>query len=195
MLNELEETKWILDDNESVLLSFKPNRKRFVNIGVIFGTLSITLFTGIFLLIGILGLLDVIKFTNESGARDLSAPIGFIAFGSLPFVLALVAILGTFRRYKNSLYVVTNKRLVIRSGFIGVDYKTLEHKNIIAMDVRVDFLDKFVLPNTGTIIFASAANPMIQDRNNRQTTFMFAHIDDPYNNYKKVKQLIDENSK
>ena len=58
------------------------------------------------------------------------------------------------------------------------------------MNVRVDFLDKLVHPNTGTIFFGTAANPIINDGQGKSTTFKFEHIEDPYEAYKNLKQLI-----
>ena len=192
MNNELEDLKRILDDDEEVRASIKPNKKRFVLINVLTGSLIITIVGGILLLFGILGLLDIIKFTAEDGSSDIGAPIALTIFGCIPLLFALINSIGFAVRYKRCIYVLTNKRLIIRSGFIGVDYKSLELKNIISLDVRVDFLDKLVHPNTGSIIFGSAANSIVNGQNGRNITFAFAHIENPYEEYKKIKASIPE---
>ena len=188
MNDELEDLKKILDDDEEIKESYKPNKKRFVLIRTVISCLFMLLFGGAFLVVGILGVLSIISFADESGVQDISGAIAFIVIGGIPLLLIVMSIVGNIVRYKRTIYVVTNKRLIIRSGFIGVDYKAIEIKNIGLVNVRVDFLDKLVKPNTGTVTFASAALPM--NGNNQQTQFTFACVDDPYEVYRVVKSYI-----
>ena len=90
----------------------------------------IIFFGGIFS-VGILGIFNVIKFTNENGEQDLLAPIMFLVFSTPFLIMIILSIIGYIVRYERTIYVVTNKRLIIRSGFIGVDYKSIELKYII----------------------------------------------------------------
>lgn len=188
-MNELEELRKILDSDETIALSIKPNKKRFTFLSII-GLIPLFLFSIPFLVIGILGLVGVIQFVNEGGGISMLGP--GIMFGAGLFVAFIWVsnIASVFVRYKRCVYVVTNKRLIIRSGFVGVDYKSLELSQATAMTVRVDFLDKLVKPNTGTITFGSASMPMVTDRNGRVVPYAFAHIDDPYENYKKIQSLM-----
>ena len=111
---------------------------------------------------------------------------------SIPLLFYLITIIGTIIKYRRAFYVVTNKRLIIRTGIIGVDYKSLDIKNVISVDVRVNFLDKPVHPNTGSIIFGNAAAPVYASPNHRYpAAYSFAHIDNPYEVYKKLKEHIN----
>ena len=94
------------------------------------------------------------------------------------------------------MYVVTNDRLIIRSGVIGVDYKEMSLYSITSMNVRVDFFDKLVNPNTGVIYFASASTPMVMNQNGKTNTssFKFEYIENPYDVYKKIKEALPENN-
>lgn len=192
-MKELEELKKILSDDEEVKEYFKPNKKRFVTINIIFSLIFIVIILATLVTIGILGVLNVIEFTDENGKQDLVAPIMLLVMAAPLFVFSVLTIIGYVVRYKRTLYVITNKRLIVRSGFIGVDYKSIELKYVGLVNVRVDFLDKISGCNTGTISIASPAIPM-NGQNNANGAFMFRCIDDPYEVYKKVKACIPENN-
>ena len=192
-MKELEELKKILANDEEVKEYFKPNKRRYVLINILFTCLFLLIFFGGMFVVGVLGLVDVIAFTNEGGEKDILAPVMFLVF-SAPFLLMIgLSIAGYIVRYKRALFVVTNKRLIIRSGFIGVDYKSIELKYVGLVNVRVDFLDKISGGKTGTITFASAAIPM-NGQNNTNGAFCFSCVENPYEVYKKVKEYIPDNN-
>ena len=91
--------------------------------------------------------------------------------------------------YNKRFYAYTNKRIIIQNGFIGIDFKSLDLKFIGATEVKVDFLDKLLKRNTGTIKFGSHATPT-----NVQgvQAFQLVGILDPYNVYKEIKKHMDE---
>ena len=192
IMQELEDIKKILDNDEEVVEYFKPNKKRSVLINILFTGVIFYLFAFGIMLFGILGLTGVTKWTNEDGTRDMFTPLIITLVGLIPLLMHTVSFIGLIVRYKRTLYVITNKRAVIRSGFIGVDYKSLELKNVLSLDVRVDFLDKLVKPNTGSVYFGSAVNYGYNNNNGRQNIYSFSHIDEPYEVYKKIKQHIPE---
>ena len=191
-MKELEEVKKILTDDEEVKEYFKPNKKRFVVVNIIATLLFLIIFFGGVFTVGLLGIINVIAFTDSTGQRDFLAPIMFLVF-SAPFLLMIIlSLIGYVARYHRTIYVVTNKRLIIRSGFIGVDYKSIETKYVGLINVRVDFLDK-ICGSTGTITFASPAMPMMNTQNNVNGAFAFRCVENPYEVYKKVKEYIPEN--
>ena len=190
-MKELEETKMVLSNDEEIKESFKPSKKRFVTANIVSSLLFLFIFFGGIFTVGILGIVDVIKFTDSDGNRDLMGPIMFLVFSAPFFLMIVLSIIGNIVRFKRTIYVVTNKRLIIRSGFIGVDYKSIELKYVGLVNVRVDFLDKFC-GNTGTITFASPAMPMTNNQNNANGAFAFKCVENPYEVYKKVKEYIPE---
>ena len=126
-MKELDELKKILDDDEEVKECFKPNKVRYVVINIIFSLFFLLLFFGGVFTVGILGIAGTIRFDNN-GEQDLLAPIIFLVVSAPILLFAITTLIGYIVRYKRALYVVTNKRLIIRSGFIGVDYKSIELK-------------------------------------------------------------------
>ena len=103
---------------------------------------------------------QIVKVIKPSKGRYWKAPL--FPFGIplfWPHLIVLLAVtlftLPFFyaRGYKNLYYAYTNKRLIVRSGKIGVDYRTLDYKHITASSVDVGLLDKG--SNTGTLTFKS----------------------------------------
>ena len=182
-----DDIKRILDNDEEVLKTYKPNKKRFVLINFLFSGFIFNLIPIAIFVIGLLGLLGVIAFTTDAGERDYSAPVVMMVIGSIGVLFLIIACIGFFVRYNKTYYFVTNKRLVIRTGFIGADYKSLPISTVGMVDVRVDFLDKLVRKNTGTIVFGSASTPVVNQQN---MVFAFHHIDNPYETYKEIKEII-----
>ena len=112
----------------------------------------------------------------------------FKIMGAYKYFVILAFIFSVITRiviYKKTCYCCTNKRIIIRRGFIGADYQTLDYDLIGGMDVQVDFFDKIMKPNTGTISFASAASPMMEKQG---SSYYFAHIENPYETYRKIKE-------
>ncbi len=181
----LEFFESILDNNETVIETFKPSHKRFVGLTVLrnfLTSLVALVFPGIFVLIIALG-----DESSETGTIDYVIPgviAALILFGFIFSAIARVVV------YKKTYYCCTNKRIIIRRGFIGADYQTLDYDMIGGMDVEVNFFDKIIKPNTGTISFITAASPLLPKTG---TSYFFAHIEDPYETYKRIKGYTSKN--
>ena len=194
MRSSFEDINMLLSSNEEVLFEVKPNKKRYIFIGNIFGSLLGIIFGAVFFTIGLLILLGIIVSTDESSMWV--GGLVFLIFGAIPMLSPIINFITKFFAYKNLMYVVTNDRLIIRSGVIGVDYKEMSLYSITSMNVRVDFFDKLVNPNTGVIYFASASTPMVMNQNGKTNTssFKFEYIENPYDVYKKIKEALPENN-
>lgn len=182
-----EQFEQIIDKGEEVLLTFKPNRKRFVAIPNVVMT--------IFLAISLIILIVVVAILLKSEPSDVVVPTFYTMLG----VVILFGLMEIFFfiilhvRYKKTFYCLTNKRIIIRTGFIGVDFKTLDIKMVGAIDIRVGLLDKIIKPATGNIYFGSSASPIITGNNGVfSSSFTFEHIDDAYTTYKEIKEKIED---
>ena len=190
----MEGFELILDKEETILKTYKPNKKRFVFVSLL-GGIPALIFPAVFLILGILMIARVIDVTDENGNPELLGPIFFLIFGGIFVFFILFGMFSVFFKYKKALYCITNKRIIVRHGFIGVDFRSLNLDAIGAVNVEVNFLDKLIRPNTGKITFASAAAPMVQP--NQKTAFLpfeFACVDNPYEVYREVKEIISENT-
>ena len=170
----------ILDNDEKIVETFKPNKMRFIWLPTIL----------LFILIAIF-ITPVIFIIASEGSEELYSIFYVLGFFVLLACLYPV-IMGV--RYKKTIYCYTNKRFLFRTGFIGADYQAIDFDLIGAMNVRVDFLDKLVKPNTGSITFASAASPIVQGGQMGATSaYCFKHIQNPYEVYKRVKEFSGKN--
>lgn len=173
----------ILDDDEKIVKIFKPNKLKlyFSNI------FCFSIFLLFFLATSILGIL-----IPEEGYDPVNPIYVLIPIGIFVFIILLVALF-TALYYKNVYYVYTNKRIVIRSGIFGVDYKSLDMAMIGAVDVYVSLIDKILKRNTGSLCFGSMASPMVSGKGG--AAYKFNHIVMPYETCKEIKVAIDSYKK
>lgn len=169
----------ILDKNEQVLRVIKPNKLK----------LFISWFISAFwinLWIAIICIIPPIA-ESESGSS-----IGWWYWLIPVCVIVLIFIFtGIFAQiyYKNNFFAYTNSRILIRSGIIGIDYKSLDMRYVGALNVRVGFIDKVIKQETGTITFGSMSSPMASSK---AVGYNFAHVEKPYELYKEMKQIVEE---
>lgn len=190
-----EEINKILDKDEEIIYRYKPNKMRFVFFGSLSSILIGLIFGGPFAIIGALGVAGVIRFDNEgSSGNDVVGASVFMVMGLLVISILLFRAITLIVRYRKTIFLVTNKRIIVRNGFIGADYNSLNLASISMVNVRVDFLDKLIKPNTGTITFASSAVPITSgnSRGSSLDSFAFSHVENPYDVYQEVKSYIDE---
>jgi len=171
----------VLDDDEDLIKVYKPNRTKFFFLNI----LTMTLLFLVFLTISICAILF-----PEDGSKGnpiyILIPIGIF----LVFIILYIVFIILY--YNNLYYAYTDKRLIIRSGVFGVDYKTLDLDMIGAVDVSVSLIDKMLKKNTGSIRFGSMASPI---NTTNATPYKFAHVIDPYETCKKIKAVIDNHKK
>ena len=187
--------KRVLDKDEEIKFSYRPNKKRFIYINVLASSFTIFLFFSVPFILGLLGLLGVMPFVNDDGSADRLTPIWVMLFGCFGYLFALINFINSLVRYNKTIYVITNKKVLIRTGFIGADFISMNISSIGLINVRVDFLDKLVKPNTGTIDFANASAPVVNGKSSNSGAFSFAHINNPYDAYQEIKDYIDSVSK
>ena len=159
-VNKIFET--VLEQDEQILMSFKPNKKRML----LFTFLISKIF--LFLLSIFLIVFGAVYYFNGSGStyEDWVSGVGVsIGFGLLLLLVSVLYTLVPILMYKKTYYIVTNKKIVIRTGIIGIDYKTLDIDFIGSVNVNVNLYDKMMGKNvTGTISFASSSAPIVNNQ-------------------------------
>jgi len=134
-LNDIED---IINSDEHVLWKGKPNKKAYI-LASIFSMFPFALiwllFDGFF--IGMI-------FTNlESMPKEvLIFIIIFFAFHLMPVWIWLSKIFTASREYKNLEYAFTNKRIIIKSGIIGIDFQNIYYSEIESVNLKVGLVDK-----------------------------------------------------
>ena len=170
----------VLDDDEQVVKVLRPHKGR-----AWFGQVIAMVLWGIMLLP--VGIVCVVFHNAIDGDEDMLGMGIFIL--ALWALISLIMLIFIALWCNKTVYAWTNKRVLIRTGFIGVDYKSLDLNMVGALSVNVSFADKIVHKNTGTIAFGSMASPMT---NQNVSKFNFVFVHDPYQVYKEVKAYIDQ---
>lgn len=169
----------ILDKDEKIEKVFKPHKGKFY-FSVLFSW-AISLI--VFAIMGVLGIL----FPDEGyEVNKLYVLIPIACWIVSMFFVWLFATI----YYKNLYYAYSNKRIIIRSGIFGVDFKSLDMSMIGAVNVYVSLFDKILRKDTGSIMFGSTASPI--GGQNAGAGYRFNHIKMPYETCKEVKSSIDE---
>lgn len=182
----------ILDKDEQILKVYKPNKTRSVTIALIFNAIWMAIFGLPEIVLSILGFTGVIAFINDNGADEtISTSIGFLVMGLFIVLMYVLMVVVTIVRYHKTFYAYSNKRIIIRTGFIGADFATLDMDMIGTVTINVGMLDKFIKPNTGTLRFGSTATPIGGTGSKYGGGFIFTSIDDAYVTYRELKEVIN----
>lgn len=70
--------------------------------------------------------------------------IGFFAFHLMPVWIWLYNVFTAYGRWKNTSYAVTNKRIIIRNGFIGYQYNSIYYTDITNVSLHVGVIDRIL---------------------------------------------------
>lgn len=179
----------ILQEDEEIIKVIKPNKTRYIYLsGLVY-----TLFALIPILVMAIPLGLAFESFEEYGTPE-PLVIELSVLGGLVLLGIIITWVGLSMSYKKTFYAYTNKRILIRRGFIGVDYATLDFEMIGGLMVNVNFLDRLMRgsDNPGTITFGSSASPVIYTRNGRTAAYAFRNIDHPYEVYRDLKHMVDE---
>jgi len=166
----------VRDQNEQVYWTSRPTFFPFMLTGVPF------------LIVGLLwGAMDYFGFIRHlmhgEGKKIVEFAIPFFALHLLPLWLSLLNMARLFLVYGNTCYAYTNKRLMMRSGFWGIDFKTIDYDKIQELEVDVDPVEKML--GVGTIRAFSGNTTSKGTRIYDE----FVGIPKPYAVFKNIKQV------
>jgi hypothetical protein len=172
--NLLPEFDSVKDNDEEILWTGKP---KFIP--YIFSGLGAGLFT---LAFGIVWMLTTINFKSDDGS---SASPFFWLFGLLPLLQGLYVFLNRLLSFSNTAYGYSNKRVMMRTGFIGTDFKTIDYDKISDIEVTVNVIERMY--NVGSIRFFSGRT-QTDEGNTTKLYDVWSAIENPYEVFKMVKQ-------
>ena len=162
----------ILVSGEKVIWRGKPKKRAFV-INKILAMFPLALiwllFDGTFI-----GMMIASGEINEM----LWFIIPFFGLHLMPVWIWLSNVLTASKRWENTEYAVTDKRIIIMSGFIGMDYKTIYYKDIENIHLKVGFIDKLL--GVGDIYFDT----------NDVNSVAFLDIERVYELYPKFQKIV-----
>ncbi len=144
-----------------------------------------------FLFIGLLwGSFDYFGFIRHMGGPHgipLGFAVPFFALHLFPFWGSVLNMLRLALVVGNTYYAVTPKRLMLRSGAWGTDFRTIDFDQIANLEVSVNPIEN--ASNVGSIRFYSR---MPGTNGNRVVLATFVAIRDPYEVFKLIKKTLDE---
>ncbi len=110
--------------------------------------------------------------------------IPFFALHLMPVWIWLGSTLTAGKRWKNTMYYVTNRRIIIQGGFLAVNEKSLFFKEIRSVQSKVGLFDK--LSGTGSILF----NAEMISGNNKATPPSFQYLENAGAVYQRVQRTV-----
>lgn len=120
------------------------------------------------------------------GGSDALILIPFTLLHLMPVWLWLGSMLTAGKRWKNTNYYVTNRRIIIQDGFLAVNENSLFYKDMRNAQVRIGLLDK--LFHTGDILIDHG---VITARNTRHPVIpTLEDLEDPHGVYNRIQKII-----
>jgi len=170
----LPEFESIKDDNEVILWTGKPKFIPFIFTGILGGIFTIAF--------AVVWLLTARDFGSNIDSNSTNY---FWLFGLIPLLAGLFAFLIKVFSFSNTSYSYSDKRVMMRSGFIGTDFKTIDYDKISDIEVTVSVVEKIY--NVGTIRFFSGRT-QTDEGNTTKLYDSWSAIENPYEVFKMVKQ-------
>ena len=169
--------KLVLGEGEEVLWEGKPKKGAFI------ATKSLTMFP-----IAIIWLMLDLSFIVPSimEGEMLFFIIPFFTLHLMPVWIWLANVLTASRRYKNTGYYVTNRRIIIQHGFFAVNEVSLFYKDLQNVQMKVGFVDKIF--HVGDICFDSGIR--YDSRGNKQNEFVFEELEDAQEVYARIQKIV-----
>ena len=168
------EVKDILNDNEEVLLDLKPERKVYILESILKGLPLVLVWGGIDFFV--IFLMITSGSFNEIGMSVLFVLV-FFALHLIPVWLYVGRVVKRVWGYKNLSYTFTDKRIIIRSGLIGIDFRFVYYSDIASVDVKVGILDRMF--KVGDLYIKSPTQALVLD-----------DIKSPYQYGDKIQDLV-----
>ena len=137
-----------------------------------------------FLVIGLIwGAIDYFGFIRHMKAENLGFMIPFFALHLFPLWASILNMLRLGLVHGNTYYATTNKRLMMRTGFWGTDFKAIDYDQIVDMEVNVNPMENMY--RAGTIRVSTGQT----SRRGRRNSQAFVAIRRPYEVFKSIKKI------
>ena len=177
LYDSLTPQRLVLGDGEKILWEGKPKKNAFV------ATKSLTMFP-----IAIIWLMLDLGFIVSSimEGEMLFFIIPFFTLHLMPVWIWLANVFTANRRYKNTGYYVTNRRIIIQHGFLAVNEISLFYKDLKNVQIKVGIIDK--LFHVGDICFDAGVR--YDARGHRENQFVFEELENAPEIYARIQKII-----
>ena len=111
--------------------------------------------------------------------------IPFFALHLMPVWIWLGSMISAGRRWKNTAYYVTNRRVILQGGFFAVNETSLFYKDLRNVRVWIGLLDK--LFRTGDIVLDGGGSLSRRDQTNLSA---MEDLEQPHEVYNRIQKII-----
>lgn len=171
----------VLFENENVLWEGTPDKTAYVARiakGKILSALIFLMFDGFFIF-----MLALFADKNDFFKKMLIFMLVFCIFHLLPVWTLIASVTKALVAHKNISYAITDRRIIARTGVIGLDFENINYTDITNIDVDVSVIEK--IRNVGTVRIRTSSGRAVN---------LFS-IKNPYKTAKMLnKTYIDTNS-
>ncbi len=170
---------------ETLIWSGKPKRLAFVlnrSLTMLPIALIWILFDGFFM----------VNFFGSGIGSMAVVIIPFFLFHLMPVWIWLYHVLSAGRSWKNTKYYVTDRRLIIQSGFVNADITSIYYKDIRNVNLKIGLVDKMlgvgdITFDLGDVIYPSRR----RGRGNvAALSRAFLDLEDPHSVYPLVQKAV-----
>ena len=121
-----------------------------------------------------------------SGGGMMFFMIPFFALHLMPVWIWLGSTLTAGKRWQNTMYYVTNRRIIIQGGFLAVNEKSVFYKDLRNAQLHIGLIDKAC--GTGSIVLDDGYYDYHRRRNYPGT--QLAHLEDAQSAYHRIQKII-----
>ena len=168
----------VLIPGEQVLWSAKPKKNAFI-INKVIGMMPVALIWLAFDSFFIAG------FLSASDNMPLFI-IPFMLLHLMPVWIWLGNVLTANRRWKNTVYYVTDRRILIQTGFVDQELKTIYYKDIRNVNLRIGLIDRLL--GVGDLYFDLGEYYSHQKK--QIPVNVFLDIENPREVYTRIQKII-----
>lgn len=170
-----------LTEGEQVLWSAKPKKSAFV----INNILTMLPFALIWLLFDSI---FIVAFVSSGSPKEMIFPLVlFFAFHLMPVWIWLGNVLTANKKWKNTKYYVTDKRIIIQTGIIGASYDTIYYKDIKNVSLKVGIIDKLLKVGD---IYIDTGNTTFTNNGTKKILMTILDVENPYEIYGKLQKIV-----
>lgn len=162
---------------ENILLELKPKKNAFVANKVL-AMMPIAI-----IWLGFDSTFIIAAFSGAMGGMSWFL-IPFFALHLMPVWIWLGNVFTANRRWKNTMYYVTDRRIIIQTGFLDRELQTVYYKDIRDVNLRVGLLDKLL--KVGDIHFDMGHFTS----KGRAVTKAFLDVENPHEAYSRIQRIV-----
>ena len=170
-----------LVEGETLIWKAKPKKSAFII------NKSITMAPFAILWLAFDSSFITMMFKSETPTEMLWFIIPFFALHLMPVWIWLANVLTASRKWRNTSYYVTDKRIIIENGFVAGNFQTIYYKDLTNVSLHLGVIDKML--GVGDIYLETVGGNYVQNgRNLVAQTFL--DIENPQEIYPKLQKIV-----